>query len=58
MRTKKEFNERIGVRLTPEQRDFLENIAKAENTKISVIIREAINDYIINYENEEWYKNG
>ena len=52
MRTKKEFNERIGVRLTPEQRDFLENIAEAENIKISVIIREAINDYIINYENE------
>ena len=58
MRTKKEFNERIGVRLTLEQRVFLENIAEAENIKISVIIREAINDYIINYENEEWYKNG
>lgn len=52
MRTKKEFNERIGVRLTPEQRDFLEKISEAENTKISVIIREAINDYIFNYENE------
>lgn len=45
-------NSRIGVRLTPQQREYLENIADAENTKISVIIREAIEDYICNYTNE------
>lgn len=45
-------NSRIGVRLTPQQREYLENIAETEGKKMSVIIREAIEDYICNYTNE------
>jgi predicted transcriptional regulator len=39
----------IRVRVTPEQRRALEQVARENNTDVSGAIRQAVNDYVADY---------
>ncbi len=39
----------VGVRISTRQYDFLMNLSKTNNLKVSAIIRKAIDEYMNNY---------
>jgi predicted DNA-binding ribbon-helix-helix protein len=42
-------SETIRVRVTPEQRTDLEQVARENNTNLADAIRQAVNDYVADY---------